>query len=177
MVLAYVRLFERQGVRLAAINLVIGTIVGVICGWLAGRVVATLTWTLLGGTLALLCVLSADRLPIEQQLYWLTVGLGGGMFAGAIPPGNARLRGISVLAIWCCLLWRSVVQYHNWSLVLLDAVVTLPALGGLAILAEVYSYFEHRHRTPLDLWAAALILAVVAGNFGAIVVWNLWYAV
>src|SRR5687768_4036316 len=57
MVLAYVRLFGNVGMFLALANFAIGTVVGVVCGWLAGRVVATLTWTLLGGTLALLCVL------------------------------------------------------------------------------------------------------------------------
>jgi hypothetical protein len=40
-------------------------------------VVATLTWTLLGSTLAHLWVLSTGRIPIKQQLYWLAVGLGG----------------------------------------------------------------------------------------------------
>src|SRR5688572_5383895 len=90
MVLAYVRLFGDEGIQLAFINLVLGIVIGGIGGWSVGRFVDTLTWSLVGGTLALCCVLTEDRLPREPQLYWVVIGSIGGMLAGAVRPGHVR---------------------------------------------------------------------------------------
>src|SRR5687768_297355 len=138
-VLAYVRLFGEEGIQLAFINLALGIVIGGIGGWSVGRFVETLTWSLVGGTLALCCVLTEDRLPRDQQLYWLVIGTFGSMLAGAVRPGHVSWRIGLILVTWLCCLAYWIVWYSSVNFWLLDALATLPALGFFAIVAEVYS--------------------------------------
>jgi hypothetical protein len=175
MVLAFVRQFGPAGLQLAAIGCCGAVLLGGAIGWLAGRFVQTITWSLVGGTLALCCVLMADRLTIAQELYWLGVGISGGLFAGVIQPGKWKQRIASTALQWLCFILLSSLLNESLIIVMLDTAVTLPVLAGLAILAEEFARLQAKYRTALDLWAAGLIFAVIAGNFGAILVWNWWY--
>jgi hypothetical protein len=110
-----------------------------------------------------------------QQLYWLNVGVIGGAFAGYVAPGRAWQRIAWTLALWIPFAAISAVPGDGLN-GLLDLLMTLPVLGGLALLAETIHRLQQRYHTALDVWALGLVFAVIAGNFGAIVVWNLWYA-
>jgi hypothetical protein len=179
MVLAYVRLFDATAVPLALGGLAWAVVCGGLIGWRAGRMVETLTWAIVGGALALICVLmaaEAERLPLITQGYWLALGVSGGLLAGVIEPGKWRLRLLAVVVQWICFTGISLLVSDSLGLVMLDAVVALPALAGLSLLAEVAADLQRRYRTALDLLAGSLILAVIMGNFGAILVWNWFYA-
>lgn len=179
MVLAYVRLFDASAVPLALGGLAWAVACGGFIGWRAGRFVETLTWAIVGGALALVCVLmaaKAERLPLVTQGYWVALGISGGLLAGVIDPGKWRARLVAIGVQWLCFTGISLLINDGVEFVLLDTVVALPVLAGLSLLAEVAADLQRRYRTALDLLAGSLILAVIAGNFGAILVWNWFYA-
>ena len=174
MVLAYVRMFGQSAVGLAFIGITGAAIVGGIAGWLAGRFVETLIWSLLCSVLLLCCVISADRLNTDQVVHWLTVGALTGTIAGVLRSRDIRWRVLATACVWLVLgvgFWFFAdldVTWFDWQL-------TLPVAIALLLLVQLVNWLEHKYHTALDVWAAGLVFAVIAGNFGAILVWNLWY--
>lgn len=175
MVLAYVRVFGNDGLLLAALGLTGAVVCGGVIGWLNGRLVETLTWSLVGGALALCCVLSADGVTMFQKAYWVAVGVLGGTLAGVVRPGQWRDRITWTLALWVAFSIASILYAGFWT-ALFDLFLTLPVLAALTVLVEVVTRLQAKYHTALDVWAAGLVFAVIAGNYGAIIVWNLWYA-
>lgn len=175
MVLAYVRMFGERGIQLTALGLCAAMVWGCLLGYFSGRLVETLTWSLVGCVLGLCCVLSAERVSTFQQAHWVNVGVMGGAVAGFIKPGRWIARVTWSAGLWLCLGSVCVIFGDPWSGVF-DMGLTLPVLIGLHVLVEVVHHLQERHHTALDVWAAGLVFAVIAGNFGAILVWNLWYA-
>lgn len=175
LVLGFVRLFGAGAVQLALFGLLGALVWGGVLGWFGGRLMQTLTWSLLGGTLALCCVVSSYHVTEFQQLYWLNVGVVGGAFAGFVAPGRWWLRAAWSLALWIPFAAISVVCGEGIN-GLLDLLMTLPILVALAGLAELVHRLQQRYHTAFDVWALGLVFAVIAGNYGAVVVWNLWYA-
>ena len=187
MVLAYARMFGEQGIWLTMLTGAAGLAAGGILGSLSGRVSEALTWSLVGGVLGLCCVLSADQqVALFQRIYWIMVGVIGGAYAGSLPPVAWQLRIITTLILWFVFALVSLVvnlgtilgslfitggEWYN----LFDAALALPVIGGLMVLAETVRQLQQKYHTALDVWAAGLVFAVIAGNFGAILVWNLWY--
>lgn len=177
MVLAYVRMFGTHGLRLGAYAFLIALFVGGNLGWMVWngkRFVETLTWSLVGTILAMCCVLSADRLESFQEYYWVNVGAITGAFSGVLWPGSIRRR--VQWGVYCWVLCAATL-YWGWRLEgLFDWLLTLPVAIGLQLLVEVVARLQAKYHTALDMWAAGIVFAVIAGNFGAIVVWNLWYS-
>jgi hypothetical protein len=114
------------------------------------------------------------------------VGVVAGAYSGSLPPGNWQLRIAVALLLWMVFGLVSLVvnlgailgslfitggEWYN----LFDAALALPVIGGLMVLAETVRQLQQKYHTALDVWAAGLVFAVIAGNFGAILVWNLWY--
>ncbi|QDU28165.1 hypothetical protein ETAA8_32650 [Anatilimnocola aggregata] len=182
MVFAYVRLFGTEGANLTVL-MVASAVCGSVLGIGSGRAMETLMWTFVGGSLALCCVLSADNhVSMPQKYYWVEVGVFGGAYAGYIAPGAWKWRIIGVLTIWLKFALVSLLgaigplaYFDEWN-ALFDALLTLPVLLGLTVLVEAIYWLQRRHHIALDVWAAGIVFAVIAGNFGAVVVWNLWYA-
>lgn len=175
MALAYVRMFGEQGVRLGVYGLLISLILGGLIGWIGKRLVETLTWSLVGTVLALCCVLSADRLEEFQAYYWVNVGAFTGAISGVMLPGSIRRRIFG--GIFCWLVGLLDLFYLGLAGDgLFDWLLTLPVAIGLQLLVEVVARLQAKYHTALDMWAAGIVFAVIAGNFGAIVVWNLWYS-
>lgn len=178
MVLAYVRMFGQSAVNMAFIGIAVAAVVGGFAGWTAGRVVETLIWSLLCSTLLLCCVISADRLTSDQVVHWLTVGAVTGTLAGVLRLRDIRWR-VAATASVLLVLWLIVgVAYRlftNPDVTGFDWLLTLPVAIALLLLVQLVTWLEHKYHTSVDVWAAGLVFAVIAGNFGAIVVWNLWY--
>lgn len=187
MLLAYVRLFGSEGMWLTLLTVGAGLLGGGFLGWLAGRMVECLTWSLVGGVLALCCVLSADmHVTLFQKIFWIMVGVVTGAYAGFLKVGDWRSRAAFTVILW--LQFGLIYVIGNLGpllasmfigdagLSLLDALLALPVIGGLMVLVEIVGRLQQKHHTALDMWAAGLIFAVIAGNYGAIVVWNLLYA-
>jgi hypothetical protein len=188
MVLAYARIFGSEGVWLTLLAGGTGCAAGAILGCLSGRFVEAITWSLVGGVLALCCVLSADEHVTQfQRIYWIMVGVVGGAYAGSLPPGDWRLRIALTMVLWLMfglvsfvanlgsLLGSIFIVGGEWYH-LFDAALALPVFGGLMLLAEIVRNLQRTYHTALDVWAAGLVFAVIAGNFGAMIVWNVWYA-
>lgn len=188
MVLAYVRMFGAEGIWLTLVTVGAAFAAGALLGSLSGRFSEALIWSFVGGVLALCCVLSADhQVTLFQKVYWIMVGVVGGAYAGCLPGGDWRLRIAVTLMLWLTFGLLSFVAnlgsilgglfitggewYH-----LFDAALALPVIGGLMLLAETVRHLQRTYHTALDVWAAGLVFAVIAGNFGAMLVWNLWYA-
>lgn len=175
LVLGFVRMFGPSAVQLALFSICGALIWGGVLGWFGGRLMETLTWSQLGGALALCCVVSSYQVTPFQQLYWLNVGVVGGAFAGFVAPGRWGQRIAWTLALWIPLGAIAVVFGEELN-GLLDLLMTLPILAALALLAELIARLQQRYHTAFDVWALGLVFAVIAGNYGAVVVWNLWYA-
>jgi hypothetical protein len=175
MVLAYVRMFGAPGLRLGGFGLLFALVVGVVLGLIGKRLVETLTWSLVGVVLALCCVLSADRIEAFQAYYWLNVGAFTGAVGGVMQPGSFLRRSFGVLFCWLVGVLQLVVL-GRVSEGMFDWLLTLPVTIGLQSLIEVVTRLQAKYHTALDMWAAGIVFAVIAGNFGAIVVWNLWYS-
>jgi hypothetical protein len=175
MALAYVRMFGDQGLRLGVYGVLLGAVFGLVLGWIGKRFVETLTWSLVGTVLALCCVLSADRIEEFQGYYWVNVGAFTGAIGGVILPGSILRRLFGVLFCWLVgVLYLFVLGRVSDGA--FDWLLTLPVAIGLQILIEVVARLQAKYHTALDMWAAGIVFAVIAGNFGAIVVWNLWYS-
>lgn len=175
MVLAYVRMFGEPGLRLGAYGVLLALVCGAVLGWIGKRLVETLTWSLVGAILALCCVLSADRIEAFQAYYWLNVGALTGAVGGVMQPGSFLRRSFGVLFCWLAGVLNLVVV-GRVSEGIFDWLLTLPVTIGLQLLIEVVTRLQAKYHTALDMWAAGIVFAVIAGNFGAIVVWNLWYS-
>lgn len=175
MVLAFVRMFGVEGFRLAAYVTLLALLGGGLFGWLWGRLVETLTWSMVGGVLALFCVLSAGRLEPFQQTYWLDVGVITGALAGRLLTASISLRlGWGVVCWLLCGLTLVIKSPFDdgW----FDWLLTLPVAMGLQLLVEAVARLQAKYHTTLDMWAAGIVFAVIVGNFGAIIVWSLWYS-
>lgn len=175
LVLGFVRMFGQDAVQLALLSILGALIWGGVLGWFGGRLMESLTWSQLGGALALCCVVSSYHVTPFQQLYWLNVGVVGGAFAGYVAPGRWWQRLAWTLALWIPFSAISLVFGEGLN-GLLDLLMTLPILAALALLAELIARLQQRYHTALDVWALGLVFAVIAGNYGAVLVWNLWYA-
>lgn len=175
MVLAYVRMFGEHGLRLGAYGVLLASVVGLVLGWIGKRVVETLTWSLVGAVLALCCVLSADRIEEYQGYYWVNVGAFTGAIGGVMRPGSILRRTFGVLFCWLVGVLY-LVALGRASDGAFDWLLTLPVAIGVQLLVEVVARLQAKYHTALDMWAAGIVFAVIAGNFGAIVVWNLWYS-
>lgn len=175
MVLAYVRMFGEQGVRLGVYGVLLALVCGGVLGWIGKRLVETMTWSMVGAVLALCCVLSADRIEAFQGYYWVNVGAFTGAIGGVMLPGSILRRSFGVLFCWLVgVLYLYVLGRVSDGM--FDWLLTLPVAIGLQFLVEVVARLQAKYHTALDMWAAGIVFAVIAGNFGAIVVWNLWYS-
>lgn len=176
MVLAYIRMFGEEGLLLGLTVLMGAGLWGGIGGLIAGRLTETLTWSLVGGILTLCCLLSSDNHVLEvQKIFWVNVGFVGGAFAGGIAPGNIRVRIIwtALLALFFAVIPLSLgLSQLNMSV---DLMLAGFVLAALQVLVEIVHRLRQKYHTALDMWAAGIVFAVIAGNFGAIVVWNIWY--
>jgi hypothetical protein len=178
MVLGYVRMFGESAVNLAFIGLAGAAVLGGVAGWFAGRLVETLIWSLLCCILLLCCVISADRLNLDQVAHWLTVGAVTGTLAGVLQPRDIRWRVTAtagVLVVLWLILGIAFRFFADLDVTWFDWLLTLPVAIALLLLVQLVNWLEHKYHTALDVWAAGLVFAVIAGNFGAILVWNLWY--
>jgi hypothetical protein len=172
LVLGFVRSFGPDAVELAILSVVGALIWGCVLGWFSERFMETVTWSQLGGALTLCCVVSSNQVTSFQQSYWLNVGTIGGALAGFVAPGHWRQRIAWTLGLWVTFSAISIIGDQE----LLDLLLTLPVLAGLAFLAEIIARLQLRYRTAFDFWALGLVFAVIAGNYGAVLIWKLWYA-
>ena len=175
MVLGYVRLFGEWATSMALIGFGLALSMGVVVGWLSGRFAQTLIWALVCYVLILCSMLSSYRLDQIQVVHWLAVGSLIGTLAGVNRVGQVGFRFLLGVGFW---LLVGLAQWLHGDLAELwiDWLLTLLVAVALLELVEVVDWLQKKYRTPLDMWAAGLVFAVIAGNFGAIVVWNLWYA-
>ena len=175
LVLGYVRLFGPEAMQLAIFGVLGSLVWGGVLGWFGGRLMETLTWSQLGAVLALCCVVSAYQVTPFQKMYWLNVGVIGGAFAGFVVPGRWWQRIAWTLALW--IPFAAISQIFGEGMNgLLDLLMTLPVLAALAFLAELVARLQRDYHTAFDIWALGLVFAVIAGNYGSVIVWNLWYA-
>ena len=174
MLLAYVRMFGEEGVSFAIGGLLMAGLSGALLGWAAGRFLQTLTWSLVGTSLILCCVLSAGRLDSYQVAWWLVVGSIISTVAGVLPTGNMKLRLASAIGLWL-IVSAALTIFGEIDLLWFDWLLALPVALGVMLLVEAVSWLQAKYHTALDMWAAGLVFAVIAGNFGAVVIWNLWY--
>ncbi|WP_425613781.1 hypothetical protein NA78x_003622 [Anatilimnocola sp. NA78] len=176
MVLAYVRVFGSHGLLPAIVGCSVAIVAGMLVGWARGRLVEAVTWALVGNAIALCCVLSADRISLAQQLFWVCVAGITGAVAGSIQPRHWQQRiwtSVALAAIAAPL--GMLVDNRSTQPEFVEMVLAPAAILGLMLLVEFVGQHQMRRRIALDVWAAGIIFAVIAGNFGAVVVWNLWY--
>ncbi|WP_254509690.1 hypothetical protein [Anatilimnocola floriformis] len=174
MVLAYVRLFGDWAMIAATTGFFATLVIGIAVGWISGRLASTLTWAVVCYALILCSMLSSYRLDQIQVVYWLTIAALIGTIAGVAPAGQIGYRLISGCGFWLLagsILWLRGDLSELW----IDWLLTLLVAVGLLLLVEVVDRLQKQYHTALDVWAAGLVFAVIAGNFGAILVWNLWY--
>jgi len=173
MVLAYVRVFGSQGLLPAIAGSLLALVAGMLVGWMRGRLMESVTWALVGNAIALCCVLSADRISLVQQLFWVSVGGITGATAGSIKPRHWQERLLVTICL-AAIAKEAGSRLGNGDIV--EVLFAPLAIVGLMLLVEFVGQHQMRRRIALDVWAAGIIFAVIAGNFGAVVVWNLWYA-
>jgi ABC-type enterochelin transport system permease subunit len=166
MVLAFVRPTSGRLLPIALGAGCCGVALGTVLGWTSRRIGEAVYWSVLAMSLAVIFLAGQWYLTTAQSLGWPLVGVVAGAIAGAIPPGRLRqklaactLAGTLPMLVLVSL--RPVLEH--WGDVVLAALVS----GLLASLSELFAWARTRYRTSYGAWAAALVLAVILGNWGA----------
>lgn len=166
MVLAFVRLADARLLVLALASGACGMVLAAIAGWKAGRVYESAYWALLSMLLAVICLVGQPYVTLRQMAAWPVFGVVVGSLVGAIPPGRWKQKVPLAVTFGC-----AVMQlFFFWDLRLEDVgdvVLAAVVAGVLAILSEIFAWARARYRTSYGAWAAALVVAVILGNWGA----------
>jgi hypothetical protein len=165
MVLAYIRPTESRHVT----NLVVASGAALIAGLAAGaftkRVFDAIFGAFLGLTLVAIIIAGQPDVDVPSAMGWGMVGAFCGAFAGAISPTRPLLS-LSVCAVIGLLLMLGTApdRRNAWIDVIL-APIAAASLSGLYIL---FTWARARYHTSYGAWAAALVLAVILGNWGSV---------
>jgi hypothetical protein len=169
MVLAFVRPANPQLLPIALAAAVSGTVMGTLIGWQFSRVFDAIFWSLLAVSLATICIAgqpSLSTISWAQVVGWPHSGALAGAIAGAMPTTWLRMKLVAcmvVAALPLAVLASFQPQWEMWGDVALAAVVGVL----LVLLSELFTWARARYHTSYGGWAAALVLAVILGNWGA----------
>jgi hypothetical protein len=166
MVLAFVRPADWHHRETALIGLGIGVAWAAALGWGVGRVYDVMYWTLLTFALTVVCLAGQPNVTGDQVMAWSSLAIIVGSHSGALRPDQWGLKlaacaGGGTLGLLLILGWDFNLEDLG------DLVLALIVACAVPILSDLFAWARARYRTSYGGWAAALVLAVILGNWGA----------
>lgn len=169
MVLAFVRPANERLLPITLAAAVCGTVMGTLIGWQFSRVFNGIFWSLLALSLATICLAGQPSLTTvnwAQVVGWPHAGALAGAIAGALPTAWQRTKLVAcaaVAALPLTVLASFQLTWELWGDAALAAIVGML----LVFLSDLFTWARARYHTSYGAWAAALVLAVILGNWGA----------
>lgn len=166
MVLAYVRPAAERLMSISLVCSLAGVMLAIILGWAAGRIGQAIYWALLTLTLAMICLAGQPNVSADQVDAWSFLAIVIGAGAGASKTGNLHIK-LPISAVVGTLVMLVMVGRRLDLEDLGDVALALIVSCLVPILADLFVWARQRYRTSHGAWAAALVVALILGNWGA----------
>ncbi len=171
LVLAYLRMFDRDEMLSGLVAIGIGLAVGGFVGAVVRRLADTMYWSLLGALFAFVCTAGYDLLFLFHPWLhygWMLIGAAAGACGGARTPGRPAISMLAGGFVGGAVLGTFALVFTQAPSDFVLEVAFAAIVGAmLAAVIEIIYWVERRNDLPRYVTATGLLFAVIAGNVTA----------